>query len=84
MEKRFNEDQDEIEIDLRELLFELKRRWWILLAGADSGRRSGRCLQQLCAGTAVYFQRQFIRSFQGNYIDFPGGPADRQPADAGL
>lgn len=37
MEKRFNEDQDEIEIDLRELLFELKRRWWILLAALFLG-----------------------------------------------
>ncbi|MBS6643942.1 MAG: polysaccharide export protein [Clostridiaceae bacterium] len=37
MEKRFSEDQDEIEIDLRELLFELKRRWWVLLTALILG-----------------------------------------------
>lgn len=37
MEKRFDEDQDEIEIDLRELLFEFRRKWWALLAALILG-----------------------------------------------
>ena len=37
MEKRFDEDQDEIEIDLRELLFEFKRKWWALLTALVLG-----------------------------------------------
>ncbi|MBT9779490.1 polysaccharide export protein [Clostridium sp. MCC353] len=37
MEKRFDEDQDEIEIDLRELLFEFRRKWWALLTALFLG-----------------------------------------------
>ena len=37
MEKRFDEGQDEIEIDLRELLFEFRRKWWALLAALVLG-----------------------------------------------
>ena len=37
MEKMYTEDKEEIEIDLRELLFELKKRLWLcILSGYTS------------------------------------------------
>ena len=37
MEKRYTEDKEEIEIDLRELLFELKKRLWLILVALFLG-----------------------------------------------
>ena len=37
MEKMYTEDKEEIEIDLRELLFELKKRLWLILVALFLG-----------------------------------------------
>lgn len=40
MKREYNEENEEIEIDLKEIFFELKKRWWMILASAIIGAGS--------------------------------------------
>ena len=52
MEKVYQDD-DEIEIDLRELLFEMKKKIWFIIAGLLIGAGNYRGLQQIPDYTPV-------------------------------
>ena len=57
MEKMYTEDKEEIEIDLRELLFELKKRLWLILVAlfleGDNFDFSGRSSNRQSAYTGL-------------------------------
>lgn len=53
MEKMYTEDKEEIEIDLRELLFELKKRLWLILVALFLGIGIGRRRQRISNHPAI-------------------------------
>ena len=73
--------EDEIEIDLKELLFEFKKKLWLIILAAIAG------CGLFGAFSALVLQPQYTSSSmlyvlsKETTLNVPGGPADRHPAD---
>ena len=67
-------NDDEVEIDLREILQALKRKILLILMVALIGGCGAGAYTQFMM-TPIYSFIQYVGTFQGNYIDFSGGSA---------
>ena len=79
MEKKFD-DNDEMQIDLLELAYALKKKLWLIILGLIVGA-FGAGLYSKILLTPIY---NGLCTFKGNNSYLTGRPADRQPAYQGL